>query len=41
MTRYPYPATEHFPDDADHARYQRDYNTRPALRLLRPLSDTE
>jgi hypothetical protein len=41
MSRYPYPATEHFPDDADHARYQRDYNTRPALRLLRSLSDTQ
>ncbi len=37
MTRYPYPATEHFPQDETHRRYQRDYNTRPALRLLRPL----
>ncbi len=37
MTRYPYPATEHFPDDEAHSQYRRDYNTRPALRLLRPL----
>ncbi len=39
MTRYPYPAQEHFPDDAEHAQYLRDYNTRPALRLIRPLTD--
>ena len=37
MSRYPYPSTEHFPIDADHTQYQREYNTRPALRLLRPL----
>ena len=28
MTRYPYPATEHYPDDAEHVRYQLEYNTR-------------
>jgi hypothetical protein len=39
MSRYPYPAGEHFPDDAEHERYQREYNTRPALRLIRPLSE--
>jgi tetratricopeptide (TPR) repeat protein len=39
MSRYPYPAAEHFPEDQDHVRYQREYNTRPALRLLRPLKD--
>jgi hypothetical protein len=39
MSVYPYPATEHFPADADHARYRRGYNTRPALRLIRPLGD--
>ena len=38
MSRYPYPAGEHFPDDAEHERYQREFNTRPALRLIRPLS---
>ena len=38
MSRYPYPAAEHFPDDAAHAQYQREYLTRPALRLIRPLA---
>jgi tetratricopeptide (TPR) repeat protein len=38
MSRYPYPSTEHFPQDELHLRYQRDYNTRPALRLVRPLT---
>ena len=37
MSRYPYPANEHFPDDAAHRQYQAEYNTRPALRLIRPL----
>jgi tetratricopeptide (TPR) repeat protein len=37
MTSYPYPASEHFPQDAAHQDYLRDYNTRPALRLIRPL----
>jgi tetratricopeptide (TPR) repeat protein len=40
MSRYPYPAGEHFPDDAEHRRYRREYNTRPALRLIRPLEGT-
>ena len=39
MSRYPYPAAEHFPDDAAHQQYRRDYNTRPALRLVRPLTE--
>jgi hypothetical protein len=38
MSRYPYPADEHFPTDAEHAQYQREYLTRPALRLIRPLA---
>src|SRR5262249_35076069 len=38
MSRYPYPAGEHFPNDARHLRYRAEYNTRPALRLLRPLA---
>jgi hypothetical protein len=38
MSRYPYPDNEHFPNDAEHQRYQQDYNTRPALRLIQPLS---
>ena len=37
MSRYPYPASEHFPRDAAHDSYQRTYNTRPASVLLRPL----
>lgn len=37
MSRYPYPAAEHFPDDAAHEAWRRDYNTRPALKLIRPL----
>jgi len=41
MSRYPYPENEHFPQDPIHLRYQHDYNTRPALRLLRPLTDTQ
>jgi hypothetical protein len=39
MSVYPYPAKEHFPDDAAHERWRKEYNTRPALRLVRPLSD--
>ncbi len=38
MSRYPYPAAEHFPDDAAHREYLRDYVTRPALRLIRGLA---
>jgi tetratricopeptide (TPR) repeat protein len=37
MSVYPYPKEEHFPDDAAHDKYRREYNTRPALRLIRPL----
>jgi hypothetical protein len=38
MTSYPYPPTEHFPTDAAHADFEREYLTRPALRLIRPLA---
>jgi hypothetical protein len=37
MSSYPYPAGEHYPDDAEHEAYRKEYNTRPALKLLRPL----
>jgi hypothetical protein len=37
MSRYPYPDTEHFPNDEAHQLYRREYNTRPALRLIRRL----
>ena len=39
MTSYPYPTGEHFPDDSAHRDYQSRYNTRPALRLIRPLHE--
>jgi tetratricopeptide (TPR) repeat protein len=38
MSRYPYPAGEHFPDDEAHRGYIHEYLTRPALRLIRPVS---
>ncbi|HTB12312.1 MAG TPA: FG-GAP-like repeat-containing protein [Bryobacteraceae bacterium] len=38
MSQYPYPTTEHFPDDAPHRQYRENYNTRPALKLIRPLT---
>ncbi len=41
MSQYPYKAGEHFPNDAAHQRYQEQYNTRPALRLIRPLAKRE
>jgi tetratricopeptide (TPR) repeat protein len=40
MSRYPYPGNESFPDDLAHADYVREYLTRPALRLIRPLTGT-
>jgi hypothetical protein len=38
MSAYPYKASEHFPSDPAHATYVRDFLTRPALRLIRPLA---
>lgn len=40
MSAYPYPSSEHYPDDAEHRAYVREYLTRPALRLIRPLAPT-
>ncbi|MBV9155358.1 MAG: hypothetical protein JO097_03795, partial [Acidobacteriaceae bacterium] len=40
MSAYPYKKDEHFPNDAEHAAYVRDYLTRPALRLIRPLASS-
>ncbi|MFN7994996.1 MAG: FG-GAP-like repeat-containing protein [Bryobacteraceae bacterium] len=37
MSRYPYSESEHFPDDPAHRSYREQYNTRPALKLIRPL----
>jgi len=37
MLGYPYPSSQSFPNDEMHARYRSQTNTRPALRLIRPL----
>jgi Tfp pilus assembly protein PilF len=37
MSRYPYPSSEHYPDDPLHRQYVSNYLTRPALLLIRPL----
>jgi hypothetical protein len=37
MSAYPYKAVEHYPGDAAHQDYLRNYNIRPALRLIRDL----
>ena len=37
MSRYPYTAAERFPDTRAHVEWQKEYLTRPALRLIRPL----
>jgi lipoprotein NlpI len=39
MPQYPYAAPHRFPDDPEHAGYRKRYNTRPALRLIRPLTE--
>jgi Flp pilus assembly protein TadD len=39
MSQYPYSARERFPDDLAHRQYRDQYNTRPALRLIRPLME--
>jgi hypothetical protein len=37
MSRYPYPAGEHYPRDGAHDRYQRTFNTRLAQTIIPPL----
>ena len=39
MSGYPYGPHEGYPDDEAHREYLRDYNRRPALRLIRPLTE--
>jgi len=34
MSRYPYPPGEHYPDTAEHRRYQDEFNTRRIFRAL-------
>lgn len=38
MSAYPYPAAESFPSSALHQRYRLEYQVRPALELIRPLT---
>jgi tetratricopeptide (TPR) repeat protein len=40
MSAYPYPAGEQYPDTPELREYRKQYNTRPALRLLRALHET-
>ena len=37
MSKYPYPKTEHYPDDEAHQRYRLEYNTRRVTHRLPPL----
>jgi tetratricopeptide (TPR) repeat protein len=37
MSGYPYPATEHFPDDAAHRAWRKQYNIRSSVDFLPPL----
>jgi hypothetical protein len=37
MSSYPYPSNEHYPRDSAHQDYIHAFNSRPALRLVRPL----
>jgi len=39
MPRYPYEAPDAYPDDPLHTLYREHYLTRPALRLIRPLTE--
>ncbi len=40
MSRYPYPATERFPSSSAQNSWRKTYNTRPAIRTIRPLAVT-
>jgi FG-GAP-like repeat/ASPIC and UnbV/Tetratricopeptide repeat len=39
MPAYPYAAPDHFPDDPVHQAWRQETLTRPALRLIRPLTE--
>lgn len=41
MSAYPYPDTEHYPNDAAHRQYQLEYNTRRVEHRLPPLPTQE
>jgi hypothetical protein len=38
MSGYPYGPTEHYPDDAEHTRYQAEWNTREGRKLVPSLA---
>jgi tetratricopeptide (TPR) repeat protein len=38
MSTYPYPAREHYPADQAHRQYLQQYNTRPAVKFIWPLT---
>jgi hypothetical protein len=38
MTQFPYAAPEHFPDDATHQQYLREFETRPGHLLIPPIA---
>ncbi len=40
MSAYPYGPDERFPDDAEHRRWRREWNTRPARAWIRPPTGT-
>jgi len=39
MSSYPFPAGEEYPDSGEHRQYREEFNTRRALRFLRPLDE--
>ncbi len=39
MPQYPYVAPDSYPSDGEHKLYREHYNVRPALRLIRPLTE--
>jgi len=41
MASYPYPASQHFPDDRVHRTYRRIFNTRRAISDLEPLAASD
>jgi hypothetical protein len=41
MSGYPYRSDESYPQTEEHQRYRREWNTRPALRWIRPLAPGE
>jgi hypothetical protein len=38
MSKYPYTPPEHYPDDAEHGQYLREFETRPGHLLIPPVA---